>query len=567
MKTRFMNFSLTKKILIIYCISVLLPTSILMGVIFRMNISSMQKSYLESQKNVILSAKETQMLQFNELTSKAEPFRQSNVLLNMLSGNYPKTSDYIFYYLQDVQPLLKSAKATSQIRAIHIYGFSEYPFDLSEGITFVKNTNLTQEFIQELQKTSTLWQFSIENGDPKLSYFSAIYGNDFPYYYGILHMELDPSICLENFIPLSDHPIYCQLLNNKNSIFQWNGKDFISLSSKDSSQIINSNFTEKISFRNSNFSLLLPLNSMPTTSSWIYFILLLLATLLIFTVFYCLVTFSILKRLHLFSLHIQNSEAEKLTLYEDDPYQDEVGQVISAYNQLLTRTNYLIHENLLVQIQKKESDYYALQAQIHPHFLYNILENIRMSAELHHDSETGDMLQALGQHMRYTLNMTSRPITLDEELQFAKNFLRIHKLRMKDKLDFQILISAETDAIICPRFLFQPLLENSLVHGYRLDRPLTIQITITEGTKSRVIVTITDNGNGIDNNSLTQLQTRLKNGEIEVENHVGILNVNRRLMSFSNIPQNYLHIKSTENTGTEITFFLERSSNYEDTDC
>ena len=171
---------------------------------------------------------------------------------------------------------------------------------------------------------------------------------------------------------------------------------------------------------------------------------------------------SINRRLGGFTRHLQNASAEELMPFETTPYQDEIGIAIEAYNNMLARTNSLIHENLKVRIQKQNSDYYALQAQIKPHFLYNILENIRMNAEAHNDSSTADMLLLLGRHMRYNLNMSWHPLHLEEELYAARNYLQIHEIRMKDKISYEISIATEIDDVWCPRFLLQPLLENAI---------------------------------------------------------------------------------------------------------
>ena len=234
---------------------------------------------------------------------------------------------------------------------------------------------------------------------------------------------------------------------------------------------------------------------------------------------------------------------------------------VGAYNELVERTNSLINENLRVQIQKRESDYYALHAQIHPHFLYNILENIRMSAEAHGDSDTADMLLALGKHMRYNLNMSSQPITLEEELASAKNYLQIHKMRNKN-IRSEILIATEIDQVYCPRFLLQPLLENALQHGYSLERPLHIRVQIIDGEEmerpGEVCICIEDNGNGIPEEVLLPLKEKLLRKEVEKSNHVGLLNVNSRLSVFCGAKEGCIFIESRPGEGTSVICCLKR---------
>ncbi|MGN1141902.1 MAG: sensor histidine kinase [Oliverpabstia sp.] len=564
---RFMNLSLTKKILIIYSLTVLLPTTLLMSVFFGINLKNIEKTYYKNQENIILSAQENLNIQMNQIASATNYFQESTTLKQMLSSEFPKTGDFLFHYIQDIIPLLDTVQVNSQIQGVHIYGFGDYPLNMEKGFCSISHSGLTDEQIQTIKDHITLWSLEEQEETCVLKYYEVLLSNTYPYYTGLISFDVNLSALAEDLSSQVNTPIIFQLSDGKK--LQYFNRTFspVPADFQESEQAKSKIYT--LNLPESDFQIMLEILPMSKTSMHISFLFLLLGiTLFIFTAFYFLITKSIIKRLQAFALHIKQSDAENLEPCPGTFYQDEVGYAITSYNDLLERTNQLIHENLMVQLQKKESDYYALQSQIRPHFLYNILENIRMSAEMHNDPETGDMLQVLGRHMRYTLNMSPRPVPLEEELKFSKNFLQIHKIRMKDKMNFEILIAAEIDEIYCLRFIFQPLLENALSHGFSLEKPLFIKILITEESDQKILIVVEDDGNGIPENKLAELREKLEKGATESSNHVGLLNVNSRLMSFCHQSTGCIHLDSIEGQGTRVFFTLDKGvTQYENLNC
>lgn len=147
---------------------------------------------------------------------------------------------------------------------------------------------------------------------------------------------------------------------------------------------------------------------------------------------------------------------------------DEFGYLISNYNAMIARIDELVNRVQKVEILKKDAEFKMLQAQIQPHFLYNTLETMRMLARANDDSTVSEMAYSLGSLMRYSLSRKDNT-TIGEEWEYLRQYLAIHKIRMPD-LQIEWEKDEAATSIPCPRFILQPLVENSILHGFSKRR-------------------------------------------------------------------------------------------------
>lgn len=563
---RFMDMELGRKVVVIYLIAVLLPTLGLGVGVYQMNLKALENSYYDNQKNVITSAKENLTIQLNQVAAAYNFFQQSETLMNLLAGMYTDVSNTLFYYIRDVSPLLKAARVNPNIERVGIFGFNDYALNMENGLASIKALDLDPSFLEEIRTSGGLWRFLSSGKDNELYYYRMLTKNTYPYETGLVVFKVNMEALMKTLCQQVSNPVFLE--SEDGSLTGYDGKKMFTCAEMEEEPDSNGDQICRFVVAEGFPQILIPIEPMRKIQMQGVLILLALTVLLfVFTLLYFFLSSSITGRLKAFAQYLRNSDEENLVPFDSHGYQDEVGVVIASYNELLERTNNLIHENLKSQIQKRESDYYALQAQIQPHFLYNILENIRMNAEANHDPVTADMLLSLGKHMRYNLNMSSRPVSLEDELYFSKNYLQIHKIRMKEKMRFEVLISAEIDGISCPRFLLQPLLENAIRHGYSLDRQLFVWIWVLDGKEcgdsNGVKIVIGDDGNGIEPDRLRILQDQLLRKEVEEAHHVGLLNVNSRLSSFCGKKEGCIRIDSRPGEGTEIMFYLWKSDERE----
>lgn len=201
--------------------------------------------------------------------------------------------------------------------------------------------------------------------------------------------------------------------------------------------------------------------------------------------------------------------------------------VFERFNDMTRRIRELIEHVLMEQLRAKDAYVKQLQAQINPHFLYNCLGFIINMTEMQNSKAVVAMAHRLSDYYRYMTRTDVGTVTLREELELVRNYLDIQQMRFP-RLDYEIDVAPEAEALDVPRLIVQPIVENAIVHGVaRSARPASIRIAGgTEG--KRVWLTVRDNGRGLDEQRLFRLQQTLQLQE-EPEVGYGLWNTAQRL--------------------------------------
>lgn len=216
--------------------------------------------------------------------------------------------------------------------------------------------------------------------------------------------------------------------------------------------------------------------------------------------------------------------------------------------------------NQALQINKLEADFNALKAQMNPHFIFNSLNSLKALIQEQQTQEAVDYLVKFSALVRVALEKADQPlITLEEEVDFCKNYLAIEALRMPD-LDYQIDIEENLDLsfLEIPPFILQPFLENSLRHGLALQEgPRLLRFAI-QSYEEGVQCIIDDSGVGRER--AKQLKSITKT---ERKRSLGMQNIQDRLDMHHQIYQHYIEFKLTdkkndagEATGTRVDLFI-----------
>lgn len=201
-------------------------------------------------------------------------------------------------------------------------------------------------------------------------------------------------------------------------------------------------------------------------------------------------------------------------------------------------------------------EYKMLASQINPHFLYNTLETIRMKALKAGNKEVSDAIKLLGKSMRYVLENTgSSSASLENELEYVKMYLNIQQLRFEDRVNYNIYVDNDIDTShysILP-LLLQPIVENAITHGLEgIYENGLIEIFIKSLNEETFIITVTDNGNGLDEETLSDIRTKLETPHLNLKSSIGLYNIHQRIRLFYG--ENYgLTIESTKGSGTKVS--------------
>lgn len=233
--------------------------------------------------------------------------------------------------------------------------------------------------------------------------------------------------------------------------------------------------------------------------------------------------------------------------------EDEVVRLSKTFNMMVFKIRNLMEQILVEQEEKRRSELDALQAQINPHFLYNTLDSIVWTAESGEVKDAITMVNALARFFRISISKGRNIITVQEELEHAKNYLIIQKIRYKNKFKFEIAAQEETLGCKTLKLIIQPIIENSLYHGmeYMVDEGF-IGIS-TEIVHGKLLIRIEDNGQGIEPKMLENILTDdAKPGK---GSGVGVKNVHRRIQLYFGSGFG-LQIESRLEFGTTVKLWL-----------
>lgn len=222
-----------------------------------------------------------------------------------------------------------------------------------------------------------------------------------------------------------------------------------------------------------------------------------------------------------------------------------------------------------MDLNVRQAQYLALQNQINPHFLYNTLESIRGEALIAGLDGVADMTEALAKFFRYTITKVENLVSVEEELDNCETYFWIQKYRFGERLKLHIECDPEEweSIMSCriPKLTLQPILENSIIHGTELKVGTGNLYIHFSCTQQRLIIRISDDGVGMDEETLAKLNRKLgKNtesldSEEEKKGGIALANVNNRIhLIFGD--EYGLHVYSMPQQGTDVEISIPMSS-------
>ncbi|MBS4206662.1 histidine kinase [Bacillus sp. FJAT-50079] len=177
---------------------------------------------------------------------------------------------------------------------------------------------------------------------------------------------------------------------------------------------------------------------------------------------------------------------------------DEIGQLGMQFNKMVKTIQRHIDTEYKLTIRQKESELKALQNQIDPHFLYNTLDMIRWTARLENAMETGQQIEQLSKVFRMNLNNGKTWVTIEEEMVYINSYLELQKSRLGERLAISTFIDEQIKHAFIMKQFIQPLVENSIQHGFKeLPRQGIITIRCYQ-VKDQVWIDVIDNGWGFE---------------------------------------------------------------------
>lgn len=210
--------------------------------------------------------------------------------------------------------------------------------------------------------------------------------------------------------------------------------------------------------------------------------------------------------------------------------QDEFGVLYNGIRKMVKDLQNYIERSSMAKAQQKVAQYGALKSQINPHFLANVLESIQMKAIINGQRDIGEMVGIVGRLFRIHIQTGKITVALKEELEHVRLYVKIQQLRFGDKIQYVERLEPHTELVKVMHFSLQPIVENAIVHGLEgQSEPGLLEVS-SAIVGEDMLITVKDNGIGIDEEKLKQLRIRLSQPSDTLdEAHIGIKNVHDRI--------------------------------------
>lgn len=261
------------------------------------------------------------------------------------------------------------------------------------------------------------------------------------------------------------------------------------------------------------------------------------------------------------------AKGEKMKLTEVG--NDEISELGIQINNMVSALEKLNEENTSRQLLVKNAEIKSLQNQINAHFMYNVLETIKMMAEIKEDYEISDAITSLGEMFRYSMQWSSGMVVLREEISYIRKYLNLLNLRFEYEIFLALSIPEEFMDLRIPKMSLQPIVENSVYHGIE-DMAEDTYIYIKAFKEDDIInIEVSDAGIGMTDEKLNEIRERLSSAQAvndESEHGRALYNVQQRIKMYFG-PEYGLEIFSKEGVFTKVLIKIpaEKESNNENT--
>lgn len=237
---------------------------------------------------------------------------------------------------------------------------------------------------------------------------------------------------------------------------------------------------------------------------------------------------------------------------------DEIGFLAKGLNKMTQELQGHIQKVYIAEIRQREAEIEALKTQIEPHYLYNTLDVIRMTAITKDDIETAEMIDGLSGQLKYLIGGVRDMVTLQAELDSVRNYFKIIKIRYENRFTLEVDVPEELLGFEVPQLILQPVVENAVKYGLRPKEGEGVVAIQGIREEECLIITIMDNGVGMPEERMNYIQQLLNSTETvkhakSKRASIGLKNVYDRIkLIFGD--EYHMEISSYEGIGTIVKY-------------
>jgi two-component system, sensor histidine kinase YesM len=574
------DFSLKKKLFLMYIVCVILPMTMLDGLLLTTLLNMETRRQEDEMQDVSNAVKYTIGQKFDDAVFITKDFWMNSTINDFLNTQFSSPYDFYARYSEIKNNSFGDVSTIARGATLHFYADNDTIIAGGEfgNYNSIRNQKWFKDFIDSglLLKISAYISDTDEQGNRRnpVRAISIIRKMNWsPGCDKLMKLDLDYS-GIENAILNADFNYAVYVCSGDTILFSNQGntsKDapFDTLTQKERDKIGIKQSIQLYSKQYDIYVLKKDLSIMQVVQNNAMLITITIAfSLLVPIAFMCLINRSFTYRLTKLSKHLatvgrNEGHIEKIP---DIRGHDEIGELMHSYNRMAVRINELIHvvykrrlEEQAAHIARQRAELLALQSQINPHFLFNALESIRMHSVIRHEDETADMICKLSLMMRSSVEWSQDIITVAEEIRFAEAYLQLQKYRFGDQLSYRIHVDPDCANRNIPKLTIVTFVENACVHGIESKTSPGWVFVDVSSSEDEMILEVEDTGIGMSEAELKVMLDNMNHASVErlrqKGSRIGVMNACVRLKSFSQ-NQCRFYVESEEGIGTTVSIHI-----------
>lgn len=537
LKTLWSDCRVINKLLLCYLLTILLPLSIVFTVFMTSMGNAFTREYELEKERVLQQAAnafDSARAQARYATSTLEGSKE---LVRYFTGSYRTASDEVYAILRDINPMFLRLTASSGI-LIEVKAY-RYCTSFIRATPHIKSASVSEygeDRLRSLGSGENLVEVRTEDGAVHLVVVTPLFKDGVVSNIGVCRSVLDITQLIENISLLPSESFVLQV-----------GEIFLCRSAGDGAvrAISQEEFLampgSRISVRAEgleDFSLHFVSEKALLKNAEIRWILISFALSLgLLTLIYYAIPIMLVRPIVRLSQHmnegVDNGGIRPLVLHHG---KDEIGDLIESFNRLVI-LNAELNARVLRELEmRQQSEYYALQSQIKPHFVFNVLQKVNMMVFLDQKAEASSLLQRFGAFLRYSIRRQANSSTLDGEIVHVRNYLEMLQSAGQSQLSLLVEEEINTIEVKCPQFILQPIAENAV----KYNSPNGVQLVLRIWEEGDFIITeMRNDGAPVPEEILQGIRKRMREDEMEIQveegeypSGIGLVNVHMRLRYF-----------------------------------
>ena len=198
--------------------------------------------------------------------------------------------------------------------------------------------------------------------------------------------------------------------------------------------------------------------------------------------------------------------SEVITYHEND----EIRSLMDSFEKLMDSLQEHAIQKYELKLAYTKAELRTMQAQINPHFIYNVIQCFATNALKDRNVKQYQMISSFGQMLHYAMVLEPSMVPIEKEIDYVKRYVALQQMRFEQELLFEYEADSRAAEIKIPKMTIQPLIENAITHGYLLkktDGAIQLKLRLTDES---LHIVVRDNGVPVSSETVRKIDERVE---------------------------------------------------------